>query len=218
MDQRQKKKQIRNMTLTAGGLLVVVVGGVALVASWLSGEPPPPPKKPVQQISLVRPPPPPPKDEPPPPPPEEEIPEEIPTPEDMPEPMDNSNEPPPGDLGLDAEGVAGADGFGLVARKGGRSILDAGGSQYRWYAGVLQQELVAHLADYKKVRSRPYSITVSLWLNPDGSIDNVLLDGSTGDLDLDDELLAALSNLDSIAQTPPRNLPQPVQLRIVSRL
>jgi TonB family protein len=59
---------------------------------------------------------------------------------------------------------------------------------------------------------------VSLWLSPDGSVNDVLLDGSTGDLELDNELLAALGNLDAIAQSPPRGLPQPVQLRIVSRL
>ncbi|HVP77594.1 MAG TPA: TonB family protein [Thermodesulfobacteriota bacterium] len=43
-------------------------------------------------------------------------------------PGSNDNTPAGDTLGLDAEGRAGSDAFGLVARKGGRSILAGGGS------------------------------------------------------------------------------------------
>ena len=48
---------------------------------------------------------------------------------------------PPGDeLGLDAEGGAGSDGFGLRAKKGGRGLI-GGGDRNRWYEGQVQRDL-----------------------------------------------------------------------------
>jgi len=198
---------------------VLVAGLVVYGLVQLLNTPPQKTKKTVQQISLLRPPPPPePKEEPPPP---EEMEEEVnvPDPPDVPEPSPQ-DQPPPGDLlGLDADGAAGADGFGLVARKGGRDLLASGGSNpYRWYAGVLQQELAAHLSEYERIRSRRYSVGVRLWLGVDGAVRDVDLTGSTGDRELDDELRTALAGLRRIADAPPEDLPQPVQLRIVSRL
>ena len=78
---------------------------------------------------------------PPPPPPEEKV--DLAEPEPEPQP---SNDPPPGEqLGLDAEGAAGADGFGLAARPGGRDLLASGGSAYAWYAGLLKSEILDRL-------------------------------------------------------------------------
>jgi len=198
---------------------VVVVCGLGV---WglidMLGKPPPPMKKTVQQIALVRPPPPPPEEEPPPPPPEVEEEVDIPEPEEIPEPSP-MDEPPPGDLlGLDADGAAGADGFGLVARRGGRDLLSTGGSQFRWYANVIKQDLLNHLAEYESIRSRRYRIDVRLWLRDDGTVESVDLGGSTGDNALDAELRTALGSLERITDGPPRDLPQPVQLQIVSRL
>lgn len=78
------------------------VGAVALVRSFLKN-PPAEPKPVVQVIHLIRPPPPPPDLPPPPPPPPEE---KVNIPQDKPDPTP-SNEPPPGQLGLDAAGSAG---------------------------------------------------------------------------------------------------------------
>lgn len=210
-------KQYRAYVIGVVVLFVGLVGGLIALVRWLDA-PPPQVKKTVQEIRIVRPPPPPPDIEEPPPPPEVEEAVDIPEPEAMPDPSP-MDEPPPGDLlGLDADGAAGVDGFGLVSRRGGRDLLASGGSQFRWYAGVLKQSLVAHLADYERIRSRRYSIMVSLWLRPDGSIRDVTLDGTTGDMELDAELRDALQDLNTVAQVPPQNLPQPVQLQIVSRL
>ncbi|MEQ8663662.1 MAG: TonB-dependent receptor, partial [Gammaproteobacteria bacterium] len=134
----------------AGGLLAVLAIGLGLYVFFGKvggGQPPKPPE--VQQISIVQPPPPPPPppqvEEPPPP----EM-EEVEVPEPEPEPIADdapADEPLPGDdLGLDADGVAGADGFGLKARKGGRALI-GGGDRNKWYAGVIQTDLQALLAD-----------------------------------------------------------------------
>lgn len=211
-------KKHRSLFVAGTVLTVSLVAGMIAVVKWLDS-PPPQTQKVVQQISLVRPPPPPPPpDEPPPPPEMEEEEVDIPEPADIPEPSP-MDEPPPGDLlGLDADGAAGVDGFGLVARKGGRDLLASGGSRYRWYAGILKQSLLEQLSEIERVRSQRYEIVVRLWLSPDGSVRDVKLVGSTGSRDLDDELRAALARIDNVGETPPADLPQPVQLQIVSRL
>ena len=206
------------------GFIGVIIGVVAVSALGVYGlvqmlsAPPQPMKKTVQQISLVRPPPPPPEEKPPPPPPEVEEEVDIPEPEDIPEPSP-IDEPPPSDiLGLDADGSAGADGFGLVARRGGRDLLASGGSQYRWYANVMKQSLLDHLASFEGIRSQRYTILVRMWLTEDGTVQSVDLAGTTGNNQLDEELRTALASLRRIDDRPPRDLPQPVQLQIVSRL
>jgi protein TonB len=208
---------LRLLPVIAGVLVTVVTGGAAAYfIKQFMDSPPPQPKQVVQQVRLIRPPPPPPEVEPPPPPPEVEE-EPLPEPEAAPETP--SDQPPAGDLlGLDADGVAGSDGFGLAARRGGRDLLASGGDRYAWYAGVLKDDLLAFLSDNDALRARAYSINVRLWLARDGGIERVALAGSTGDLDLDRALEGLLANMDRVAEAPPSDLPQPVQVRIVSRL
>ena len=197
------------------GLLAVfsIVGYVALQGLRGAGTPEPPK---VQEISLIQPPPPPP---PPPkleePPPEEQV--EIPEPELEPVPEEAvSDEPPPGtDLGLDAEGVAGADGFGLRAKKGGRGLI-GGGDRNRWYAGVIQHDLQGLLADNDDARGAKYSVIVKLWISADGRIERFDLSDSTGDDKTDQALRATLTGL-RLSDPPPNDMPQPVKLRVVSR-
>src|SRR5689334_3282657 len=107
-------------------LAVVGVGLFFLIRHFVKQEAPAT-KKVVQEIRVIRPPPPPPETPPPPPPPPEEK-VDLKEPEPEPDPTP-TNEPPPGEqLGLDADGSAGSDGFGLAARKGGRDLLASGGS------------------------------------------------------------------------------------------
>ncbi len=211
----------RHRGLIIGGIVTaaVLVLGFFAVREFLSS-PPPQRQKVVQEIALVRPPPPPPEpEEPPPPPPEIE--EEVDVPEPTEEPdQPPSDEPPPSDLlGLDADGGAGSDAFGLVGNRGGRGLIaGGGGSRFRWYAGVLRQALAAHLSEYDAIRSRNYKVTVLIWLTDAGEVRDVALDGSTGEPELDIAIENALANLTDVGGRPPRGLPQPVTLQIVSRL
>jgi protein TonB len=148
-----------------------------------------------------------------------EIEEEVDLPEPEPAPETPSDQPPPGELlGLDAEGVAGGDGFGLAARRGGRDLLASGGDRYAWYAGVLKEDLLSFLAENRDLRRRAYSVNVRLWLAGDGAVQRVALASSTGDRELDRTLEGLLANMERVAEAPPSDLPQPVQIRIVSRL
>src|SRR5262245_26445203 len=194
-------------------MLVVGVAVIWGIRSFLAGTPPPQ-KKVVQEIRVIRPPPdqlPPP---PPPPPPEEK--NEVPDPQPEPEPSP-SDEPPPGEqLGLDADGAAGSDGFGLAARKGGRDLLASGGSAYAYYAGLLKNEILGKLNDEKKVRSGSYSIQVRVWVRQDGSIERVHFTQSTGNNERDKAIEEAITRI-RISQAPPPDMPQPIALRIASR-
>jgi protein TonB len=169
----------------------------------------------VQQVQLIRPPPPP-IERPPEPPKVDE--EKIPEPE-QPPPETASDQPPPGDqLGLDAEGGAGGDSFGLLARKGGRDLLASGGDRFAWYAGALKDDLLSFLSEHPDIRQRAYSVNVRLWLDGKGAVTRVALSSSTGDHNLDRALQSLLGSMDKVAQAPPEDMPQPVQIRIVSRL
>jgi hypothetical protein len=170
----------------------------------------------VQVVQLIRPPPPPPDAPPPPPPPPEEK-VDVPDPQEKPDPTP-SNEPPPGEqLGLDAEGGAGGDAFGLLGRKGGRELLGTGGSALSWYGNLVKGEVLSQLIDDAKLRNATYSVTVKIWVKVDGTIERIRLAQSSGDADRDRAIEADLSHLNHISQAPPSDMPQPISLRIVSK-
>jgi TonB family protein len=152
-----------------------------------------------------------------PPPPEME---EVEIPEPEPEPIADdapADEPLPGDdLGLDADGVAGSDGFGLKAKKGGRSLI-GGGDRNKWYAGVIQSELQSVLAGIDDIRRGRYALTVRIWIDGEGRVENAEVVRGTGDTELDEALQQALIGGTKLSHAPPEDLPQPIRLRISSR-
>ena len=202
--------------LTVFACVGAVGAGLAYVLKSMLSEPVAAQKTVVQQVMLLRPPPPPPpQEEPPPPPEEDEV--KLPDPQPDPTPADNA-EPPPGDqLGLDADGAAGSDAFGLAARRGGRDLI-GGGDVFRWYASVLKDDILQRLNENSRFRANRYAVNVRLWIDHNGGVERVALASTTGDVALDQELEHALDGIERFAQAPPADLPQPVRLRIVSRL
>jgi periplasmic protein TonB len=141
----------------------------------------------------------------------------VPDPQDKPDPTP-SNQPPPGEqLGLDAEGSAGGDEFGLAARKGGRDLLATGGSAYAWYAGLLKDEILDLLSGDKRAHNGEYSVIVRVWVRNDGTVDRVRIAQSSGNRERDQAIESALSRITRLQQAPPADMPEPISLRIVSR-
>lgn len=210
------RKRKHRLLIALVGLGVTLIGAstVALMRSFLSSVPGPP-QKAIQEIHLIRPPPPPPDLPPPPPPPEEKV--DIKEPEQRPDPTP-SNEPPPSErLGLDAEGSAGGDAFGLMGNKGGRDLLASGGSAYVWYAGMLKDQILEQLGAEQRAHRGEYSVVVHVWVRNDGSIDRVRIAEGSGNHDRDSAIESALARIKRLAQAPPADMPEPITLRIVSR-
>jgi protein TonB len=198
-----------------GGLLLILLlmGGAAwFVHSMVSNQKKLPPHV-VQNVTLIRPPPPP--DTPPPPPPPEKI--DEPLPQDQPEPTPDQPPTPSPQLGLDAEGSAGGDSFGLAARPGGSDLVGTGGAVFAWYTGKLKSEVSDRLSSDAKLRGKKYSVAVRIWIEADGRIKDVRVTSGTGSNELDSAIAADLVSLGRLSESPPLEMPQPISLQIVSR-
>lgn len=203
-------------------LVALVLGGIAWVAlaamhSETTRE------NPVQAIRLLEAPPPPPepdKEDPPEPiepPPEPRLPEytEV-------EPADEPvGEPPAEGLGLDTDGSGGTDGFGLGARRGGRSLLDPGrdgtGERFARYALTIARQLERLMSGNAAATTQAWTVELRVWLARDGSIRDAELARSSGDRILDRGLIDLLSATAERFAPPPPDLPQPVHVRVRSR-
>ena len=204
-----------------GGLIFVVaiVYVVKIIGRFIDEQPVKHEKK-IQPITILKPPPPPP----PPPkvekPPEPEVQEKIEELEQAkPEPLpDVPDQKPDADTGLDAEGTAGSDAFGLVGRKGGRGLLGGGGSPYAWYAGSIKDSLVDILSGHDELRKKSYSAVVKIWLNPDGTVTRYELARGSNDPEIDKLLNKLLAKFRKANEEPPAGMEQPIKLKISSRL
>ncbi len=208
------KRKFRFLPVLLGGIGVVTlgVGAMALMRDFLKSTPAPA-KQQIQEVHLIRPPPPPPDlPPPPPPPPEEKV--SVPDPQDRPDPTPSDEPPPSEQLGLDAEGSAGGDEFGLAAHKGGRDITASGGSALAWYAGLMKNEILEQLSADKRAHSGQYTAGLRVWLRADGSVDHVRVVQSSGSRDRDQAIEADVSRM-RFSQAPPAEMPA-VTVRIVS--
>ena len=212
-----RAKLVRYLPIVIGISLTGAVVYFSIVVLMSTGEVEDTRKQQVQQVTILTPPPPPP-----PPkieqPPEPEIKEEVkidePELEDIP---DMPDQPLMGDqLGLDADGTGGADSFGLIGRKGGRSLLD--GEPHMIYASQLQKVIEDLMMDNEDIRKKAYSIIAEIWIGNDGSVSRAKLSRSTGDKEIDGILVETLTTMAMMGEAPPADMPQPIKLRISSRM
>lgn len=219
------KRWLRNLPLLIGIVLTLVIA-IAVYFLQDTFQKPAQTKKQIQQITMIQPPPPPP-----PPPPELQKPPEAepeklpePEPEKEPEPAPEEAEEPAGEeLGVDAEGGAGSDGFGLLGKKGGRGLLGgSGGSAILWYGGQVKRELEAQLQSKlvdSSIGKSAYTVQLNIWIAAGGSVNRVELSGSSGKPDVDQAIRAALPSVRfSLPKAPPENMPQPLKIRVTSRI
>lgn len=212
----EKARKYRRLPVILLSLAVVTLGAgsLAVVRGILSGAPVQP-KKVVQEIKVIRPPPPPPDvPPPPPPPPEEKV--DIPDPQKQePDPTPSNDPPPSENLGLDAEGTAGGDQFGLVGNKGGRELIASGGNAVNWYAGVIRDRVREALDENAETRSGSYTADVTISYREDGTIDQVHLMRSTGNPARDRAIESVVMAIGRLPQAPPSGMPLRETLRLV---
>jgi len=215
MDRRHR--WLKHAPVIGGVVLVVLlVSALIWVIRGFMGNKDQKPPRTVQTVTLIRPPPPPPDQPPPPPPPPEKVEQQLPQNEPDPTP-DNTPAPPAAQLGLDAEGGAGDDGFGLAARKGGSDLVGTGGAAFAWYTGKLKDQVTDRLSSDPRLHAKKFTVGVRVWIESDGRIKEVKLISSTGDRQIDSEISTALTSLSRLSEAPPLEMPQPISLQIVSR-
>jgi hypothetical protein len=181
------------------------------------------PKRKVIEVMALKmvppPPPPPPKEEPPPPPKvvEQKI-EPPPTPDDQPK---NDAPPPDAPLALDAAGSGGGDAFGLGAKPGGTPLqlgqtIGGGGNGFNFgrYASLMQNQISRHIRQDEKLNTAKFRATIRVWLTNAGKVDRVQVLRTSGDTQLDKLIEQELGTMPAMPETPPREMPQPVIVRI----
>lgn len=178
-------------------------------------------------------------------PPEPEVAKEIPkdtmtAPTEAPQPQNQAQDqqqdaPPAGaDLGVEGDGAAGSDGFGLSAKKKGtgRDITLGGGgggggmnklalmSKYGWYTSKVQEEIkkqMRKLLDQEGgIPKGKFQATVRIQLDAKGAVVKYQLVASSGNDKMDEALKGSLPGL-RISQPPPDGMPAGMTLRIVSQ-
>lgn len=215
----------------AACLVVLFVAGAVFALKYLLKDDSQRRKRRIQMVTVVKPPPPP-KIKEKPPEPEIKKKEEMiePEPEETPpEPADDMAEddtPPGEDLGLDADGTAGSDGFGLKARKGGRALI--GGTlsdasmmrRYGWYTRIIQEELRKrmnrHMEENGGIPDGNLKTQVQITLDDLGKIVNFDISRSSGNPMMDHAVVNALK-LATISEPPPRGMPRIIKLKISAK-
>lgn len=209
-----KRTRRRHLTRLGGAVfgMLLILGFVWFVRTMMAGKTDKPQRQ-VQIVQVIRPLPPPPPDEPPPPPERTD----EPLPKDEPEPAPNDEPPPAGPMGLDAQGSAGEDAFGLAARRGGSDLIGGnGGAVFARYTNRLKDAVLERLTADSCIKSQKFSTSVRFWIEPDGRIKDVKLATTTGNQELDKCIEGALASVPRLSDAPPLEMPQPITLKIVS--
>jgi TonB family protein len=231
MTKDKKRASMKFMWLASAAIALVFIGLGVFVVRVLITDDGHKRKRQIQTVTLLKPPPPPKVKEKPPEPEikkkEEVIEEKVEEPPEETPDQAESDEPPPGeDLGLDADGGAGSDGFGLRAKKGARGLIGGGlgdGAllrKYGWYTKMLQDEVRREL---QRILDRNGGIpggklytTVRIVLDRQGRILKHKIIGSSGNHAMDNAVQEALRGT-SLQEPPPEGMPKAIRLKISSQ-
>ena len=225
---KKKKSPQRTIALISTIVaILIVMAGVFVVRGLLSDDTSKK-QRAVQMVTLMKPPPPPEIEEIPPEP--EVAKEEIlePEPEDNFEEMndDAGSDQDAGNLGLDTEGVAGSDGFGLHANKGGRALI--GGEEgnasllrkFAWYTQLLQDRIQEMLRKELErsggIPEGEHHATVRIVMDNTGNIVSCQIVGSSGSPNMDTAISSAVKTA-RIDEPPPYEMPKAIKLKISSK-
>lgn len=219
-DAEPPRSWLKTAAIALGGLALLAVLALLLM-KFLAG----PAAKPsgIRQVALIKQPPPPPPPKPPeklpePPKVKEEV--KIDQPKDEPKPDEPkaADEKPASDkpLGVDAEGGAGSDGFGLAGNKGGRDFLTTGGGGGAYYSGLLQRQFYEALSRNRKVLKEEFKVVVKIWLGDDGRVQKADIVSGSGDAKVDDLIQLTLLDMTPLKDIPPSSM-RPMQLRLSNR-
>jgi TonB family protein len=229
MKQSSKKSSPKTTWLISGCVALVLLGGCIFLVKLLMSDLGPQRKTQISTVNLIPPPPPVVKEKPPEPEvvKKEKIKEEIidAGPEKRGPDEAKPDEKPAGkQLGLDAEGTAGGDAFGLIGNKGGAGLIGSGGgggSPFGRYGRLLEDEL------NRKVKKRlegnggipkgKLQLVVQIDVDAQGKIIKFRIVSPSGDARLDGVVREALKRDGAMSQPPPEGMPRGVNIKISSQ-
>jgi outer membrane biosynthesis protein TonB len=143
---------------------------------------------------------------------------------DEPEPPKAADEPPAA-VGTNVQGDGPPDGFGLSGGNGtggiggtsGTGKTRKTGSQWGWYAGMVQTQVGDAIRKNSKTRAASLEIKLRLWADTSGRIERVAMVGTSGDAALDAALRNEVLTGLRLSEPPPADMPMPIVMRIVAR-
>jgi protein TonB len=214
-NQRKPRRFVSRIAAALAGV-VLIVGFALFVQAMMASKSAKPDRK-VQIVQIIRPPPPPPPppEQPPPPPPEKA--EEQLT-KDQPEPQPDEQQAP-AQLGLDAEGSAGGDAFGLAARRGGSDLIGGTGTApFAWYTNRLRDAIQERLSSAPCTKSAKGALSLRVLLEADGRVRQIKLSTTTGDKKMDDCIETALASITRMSDPAPPGMPEQINVKVVARI
>jgi TonB family protein len=148
-------------------------------------------------------------------------------PEPTPEPEEVTPEveapPSPADdlvkpMEMDGAAQSGTDNFGIGAGKGNGMAGSGGGrlgnGTYSQFMAVSFQRLLRENPD---LRNQAYKAQVDVWLSSSGDISRVELAKSSGNAEVDAQILAALRGAPRMNQRPPASFTVPMRVSLQGR-
>jgi hypothetical protein len=234
-DHKKKHKKTPYQNLLVPGVIglffLVVIGFIVKVVLTDVG---PRKKEQISTVTLLKPPPDvkekPPEPEIPKEVPKQEVIQDIPQQQDTPQNDSQDDTPAGNDLGVDAEGGAGGDAFGLVGKKGGRAITLGGGgggmnrlslmAKYGWYNQKIQEEIKKQV---KKKMDQDggmpkgkFQSVVKVVIDSRGMVIKYHIVTASGNSKIDAALQATLGEI-RINEPPPAGMPAGMTLKITSQ-
>jgi TonB family protein len=235
---KKKKRRGDNVsTWVLFGCIGLVVSGIVLfVIKVVTTDIGPRRKNNITNIALLRPPPPVkeklPEPEIPKVQPKQSVEQVIETPQNAPQDSPQDNTPAGADLGVEGEGGAGSDGFGLVGKgKGGRSIIGGGtgvGSagrlsllaKYGWYTKKIQDEIRVQVKKRLDLDGGfpkgKYQTLVKITLDSKGTVIEYRIVGPSGNDRMDKAVRETVSAI-RMTEAPPAGMPSGMTIKISSQ-
>ena len=240
-DHKHKKQKTPYQNFLVPGVIgLAFLAAVGFVIKVMLTNVGPRKKEQISTVTLLKPPPPPDVKE---KPPEPEVPKEAPkqtieTPVDTPQPQEAQDQPqdntPAGsELGVEGEGGAGSDAFGLRGGiKGGRSITLGGGggkgglnrlsllTRYGGYVAKMQEEIKSRvrktLDQNGGIPKGKLHALVKISLDGQGRVLTSQIVNSSGDDRVDEAIRTTLRGL-KLSEPPPEGMPSGMTLKISSQ-
>ena len=224
-EKKKKKKADQKMVLfAAGGVVLIVLLAVIFVVTLLLTDEGPKRKRETQTVTLLKPPTP------------EEIkekpPEEIKKDETVQTVTEMKQEGPQDDtpegkeLGVDADGAAGGDAFGLMGKKGGRALVSGDGAgaalmrKFGWYTSMIQDEIRKQVKSYLDknggIPKGKLQALVRVVIDDGGRIMDYQITGPSGNQNMDEAVKVTLGAI-RVSQPPPEGMPRAMTVKITSQ-